>query len=133
MKYMLDTNICIYIIKQKPALVIDTFKKLEVGDVCISAITLAEMEYGVAKSQHKEKNKAALAAFLVPLEILSFSDKAAMFYGELRVNLERKGQLIGPYDLLIASQALATGLTLVTNNMSEFQRIPGLLVENWAG
>ncbi len=131
MKYMLDTNICIYIIKQKPPQVMQTFKKLQVGDVCISTITLAEMEYGVFKSLHRQKNQEALNAFLVPLDILPFSDKAAIVYGEVRAMLERKGLLIGPYDLLIASHALSKGLTIVTNNVSEFQRVPGLSVENW--
>jgi len=131
MKYMLDTNICIYIIKQKPPQVMETFKKLQVGDVCISTITLAELEYGVAKSLYRGRNQAALAAFLVPLDIIPFSDKAAIAYGDVRAALEKKGRIIGPYDLLLASQALSEGLTLVTNNLSEFQRVPGLLVENW--
>ncbi|RJX29531.1 MAG: type II toxin-antitoxin system VapC family toxin [Dethiobacter sp.] len=131
MKYMLDTNICIYIIKQKPPQVLETFQRLEVGDVCISTITLAELEYGVAKSLHREKNQTALAAFLVPLDILPFSDKAALACGKVRAALEKKGLLIGPYDLLISSHALSEGLTLVTNNLSEFQHIPGLPVENW--
>ena len=131
MRYMLDTNICIYIIKRQPSKVLKTFKKLQVGDVGLSSITLAELEYGVAKSRQKGRNQAALAAFLAPLEILSFSHEAAVVYGEVRSALEEKGMIIGPYDLLIASHALSEGLTLVTNNLSEFQRVPGLAVENW--
>lgn len=130
-KYLLDTDICIYIIKQKPQSVIGQFKKMEIGDVGISAITMAELEYGVAKSQQKEKNKIALAAFLVPLEILPFTANAATVYGELRTTLEKKGLPIGSHDLLIASQALAENIILVTNNLSEFTRIPDLRAESW--
>lgn len=130
-KYLLDTDICIYIIKQKPQSVIGQFKKMEIGDVGISAITMAELEYGVAKSQQKEKNKIALAAFLVPLEILPFTANAANVYGELRTTLEKKGLPIGSHDLLIASQALAENIILVTNNLSEFTRIPDLRAESW--
>ncbi|MDN5330880.1 MAG: tRNA(fMet)-specific endonuclease VapC [Tepidanaerobacteraceae bacterium] len=131
MKYMLDTNICIYIIKKKPTEVIERFKKLDIGDICISSITLAELWYGVEKSQYKEKNRAALAAFIAPFEILPFSDKAATSYGEIRAFLEKRGESIGAYDLLIAAHALSENLTLVTNNVREFARIPGLSVENW--
>ncbi|KXG75827.1 tRNA(fMet)-specific endonuclease VapC [Fervidicola ferrireducens] len=131
MKYMLDTNICIYIIKKKPTEVIERFKKLDIGDICISSITLAELWYGVEKSQYKEKNRAALAAFIAPFEILPFSDKAATSYGEIRAFLEKRGESIGAYDLLIAAHALSENLTLVTNNVREFAKIPGLSVENW--
>jgi tRNA(fMet)-specific endonuclease VapC len=132
MKYMLDTNICIYIIKKKPIKVLETLKKLEIGDICISSITLAELEYGVQKSQNREKNKIALAAFVAPLEILPFSDRAAIKYGEIRTALERKGQIIGAYDLLIAAHAISENLILVTNNVNEFGRIPELIIENWS-
>jgi tRNA(fMet)-specific endonuclease VapC len=131
MQYMLDTNICIYIIKKKPPKVIDTLMKLEIGDVCISAITLAELEYGVEKSQHCERNKIALIGFLTPLEILPFSDKSAVKFGEIRATLEKKGQVIGAYDLLIGAHAFSENLTLVTNNTKEFSRIPNLSLENW--
>ncbi len=104
MKYMLDTNICIYIIKKKPRKVLDTLKTLEIGDVCISTITLAELEYGVNKSQQEERNKIALINFLTPIEILPFSDSAAVIFGEIRASLEKRGQIIGAYDLLIAAQ-----------------------------
>ncbi|WP_231702655.1 type II toxin-antitoxin system tRNA(fMet)-specific endonuclease VapC [Desulfocucumis palustris] len=128
---MLDTNICIYIIKKKPIKVVETLKRLDIGDVCISTITLAELEYGVEKSQHREKNKIALTSFLSPLEILPFSEKAAAISGEIRATLEKKGQIIGAYDLLIAAHALSESLILVTNNTNEFKRIPSLTLQNW--
>lgn len=133
MIYMLDTDMCIYIIKRKPAAVLETLKKLDTGDVCVSAVTLAELAYGVAKSRQIERNTIALATFLAPLEILPFSDKAAVKYGEIRAALEKKGQVIGPYDLMIAAHALSENLILVTNNTGEFSRIPGLALQNWSG
>lgn len=129
---MLDTNICIYTIKKKPIKVLETLKRLDIGDVCISVITLAELEYGVEKSQQREKNKIALTGFLSPIEILPFSDNAAITFGEIRVALEKKGQMIGAYDLLIAAHALSENLTLVTNNTNEFSRVPSLSLQNWA-
>lgn len=131
MKYMLDTNICIYIIKKKPRKVFDIFKSLEVGDICISSVTLAELQYGVYKSQFVEKNKIALTAFLAPITILPFSDKAAVVYGNIRAELEKMGQPIGAYDLMIAAHALSERLVLASNNTKEFDRIQGLRVTNW--
>lgn len=131
MKYMLDTNICIYIIKQKPKAVFERFRNYQPGDICISSITLAELEYGVAKSMHKGKNKFALAGFLAPISILPFCDNAASVFGDIRVYLEKKGQVIDAYDMLIAAHALSENLTLLTNNVAEFHRIDGLLIENW--
>jgi tRNA(fMet)-specific endonuclease VapC len=131
MKYMLDTNICIYIIKKKPGKVLQTFQALNVGDVCISAITFAELQYGVYKSQQQKRNKVALLNFLTPIEILPFTDKAMSLYGEIRADLEKRGQIIGAYDLLIAAHALSENLVLVTNNTKEFNRIPKLRLQNW--
>jgi len=131
MKYMLDTNICIYIIKKKPKDVFFRFGKIPPGDICISSITLAELEYGVCKSADKTRNKTALAGFLVPVQILPFSENAAKVYGEIRARLEREGRVIGGYDMLIAAHAISEGLTLITNNVSEFGRIGELHVENW--
>ena len=131
MKYMLDTNICIYIIKKKPEKILQTFNSLNIGDVCISSITFAEMQYGIFKSQHREKNKIALINFLAPIEIMPFSDKSAVCYGEIRADLEIRGQIIGAYDLLIAAHALSENLTLITNNVKEFSKIKGLNVLNW--
>jgi len=129
---MLDTNICIYIIKKKPVKVLETLKSLAIGEVCISVITLAELMYGVEKSRQRERNKIALTSFLSPLEILPFSNQAAVIFGEIRAALEKKGQVIGAYDLLIAAHALSENLILVTNNTGEFSRIPGLSLQNWS-
>jgi tRNA(fMet)-specific endonuclease VapC len=131
MRYMLDTNICIYLIKKKPAQVLEKLKKLSIADVAISSITLAELEYGVAKSSQPQQNSEALHAFVAPLEILPFDDRAACRYGEIRAFLEGKGKVIGAMDMLIAAHAGSLGLTLATNNLREFQRVPGLEVENW--
>jgi len=131
MKYMLDTNICIYLIKQQQREVIDKFQGIALGDMAISTVTVAEMMYGVGKSQYKEKNKAALQAFLAPLEMVDFDFAAAQQYGVVRAYLEKTGKPIGAYDLMIAAHALSLGLVLVTNNEQVFQRIPDLILENW--
>jgi len=131
MRYMLDTNICIYLIKRQPREVIEKFQGIAPGEIAISSVTVAEMMYGVAKSQHKDKNKSALESFLAPLEIVDFDFKAAQHYGTVRAYLEKMGTPIGAYDLMIAAHALSLGLVLVTNNKREFQRIPDLIVENW--
>ena len=131
MKFLLDTNICIFIIKQKPPQVIKRFKNYDADDFGISAITLTELQFGVAKSQHKEKNQQALAEFILPLVVVEFTGDAALAYGEIRAELARKGQPMGALDMLIAAQALSANVTLVTNNVREFARVPGLIVENW--
>jgi tRNA(fMet)-specific endonuclease VapC len=132
MIYLLDTNICIYIIKKKPVNVLERFKELSLGSVGVSTITLAELEYGIRKSASPEKNLEALNQFLVPLDILSFDYEATIAYGKIRAELEKKGTPIGPLDTLIAAHALSLNLTLVTNNEKEFNRIVALKVENWA-
>lgn len=131
MRFMLDTNICIYIIQRKPPQVLSRLRTLDISDVAISSITLSELEYGVAKSSRPEQNRDALSAFLVPLEVVSFDQAAAFHYGEIRAFLERKGITIGAMDMLIASHARSLPVTLVTNNIREFSRIPGLQLENW--
>lgn len=131
MKLMLDTNICIAIIKRKPAKALEQFKAHQVGDIGISSVTLAELRYGVAKSQHRAKNQVALEEFLLPLEIAPFDDAATLAYGELRADLEKQGKPIGPLDMMIAAHALSLGVTLVTNNLREFFRVDGLSVVNW--
>jgi len=131
MRYMLDTNICIYLIKRQPREVIDKFQGIAPGEMAISSVTVAEMMYGVAKSQHKDKNKSALESFLAPLEIVDFDIKAAQHYGTVRAYLEKMGTAIGAYDLMIAAHALSLDLVLVTNNEREFQRISDLVIENW--
>ena len=133
MMYMLDTNICIYIIKHKPEKVIDRFLKLDPKDICISSITFAELSYGAEKSLAKIKNHIALTLFLSNLEIKSFDMKAAEEYGYVRAELEAKGLPIGPLDTEIAAHARSLGLILVTNNTREFERVEGLKVENWVG
>ena len=131
MKYMLDTNICIYIIKKRPVHVLSHLKKQNIEDVCISSVTLAELEYGVQKSQRIEQNSIALAEFVVPLDIVSFDENAALHLGKIRAFLEKKGTPIGEYDTMIAAHALALQVTLVTNNTKEFKRVPKLSIENW--
>ncbi|MEJ6480346.1 type II toxin-antitoxin system VapC family toxin [Nostoc punctiforme UO1] len=130
MRYLLDTNICIYLIKQKPQKVLDKFQTLSISDVGISSITIAELEYGVAKSQQQEKNRIALLQFLLPLEIVEFNQASATIYGSIRSDLENRGLVIGAMDMLIASHAVSLGVTLVTNNVREFSRISTLLLEN---
>ncbi len=132
MRYMLDTNMCIYIIKKKPSRVLERFKTFPVSEIGISAITLSELEYGISKSTKPNQNREALIEFLTPLEILPFDEGAARFYGEIRAHLEKKGNPIGAMDLLIASHALSLSVPLVTNDRRGFKGIPGLQVENWA-
>lgn len=129
--YLIDTNICIYLIKQNPETVIQKLKTLEPFQIKISAISVGELEYGVAKSQSVEKNRWKLLHFLSPFDIIPFEDHDAEIFGMIRANLEKSGKINGPYDLQIASQAISRNLTLVSNNLKEFSRIPGLMFENW--
>jgi tRNA(fMet)-specific endonuclease VapC len=132
MKFLLDTNICIYIIKQKPLEVLHKFKTYQVGDIGISSITVAELEFGVQKSQYPAKNQQALAQFLLPLKIVDFDNAAATIYGDIRAKLEKQGTPIGSLDTLIAAHALSLQVTLITNNIREFNRVPNLKIKNWA-
>ena len=131
MRVMLDTNTCIAIIKRKPPQALKRFTAYKVGEIGISWVTLAELEFGVAKSQHLEKNQAALDEFVLPLEIASFDREAARVYGRVRAALEKKGTPMGSLDVMIGAHALALGATLVTNNTREFSRIKGLTVVDW--
>jgi tRNA(fMet)-specific endonuclease VapC len=131
MRYLLDTNICIYIIKKAPPELYTHFRKLSVGDIGISAISYYELQFGVAKSLRPEENQLALTEFLAPLEVIDLPAAAASIFGDLRAFLHRQGTLIGNYDLLIAAHALYLGSTLITNNIKEFERVPGLKLENW--
>jgi tRNA(fMet)-specific endonuclease VapC len=131
MKIMLDTNICIYIIKRQPAAVLKRFLEYQVGDIGISSITLSELRYGVAKSTHREKNTKALDEFIIPLEVISFDEAAAHIYGDIRATLEKAGTPIGAMDMLIAAHAVSLGIPLVTNNTREFVRIPALNIIDW--
>lgn len=131
MKYMLDTDTCIYIVKKKPENVLKRFQKIKIGNISISSVTLAELMHGVYKSQHPQKNKKALEEFILPLEIISFDEAASDCYGNIRTYLEKKELPIGPLDLMIAAQALSSNSILVTNNKKEFSCIPKLVIENW--
>jgi tRNA(fMet)-specific endonuclease VapC len=131
MKWVLDTNVCIAIIRRRPESVLKRLRGKAIGQVGISSITLAELEFGAAKSQRSEQSRLALAEFLLPLEIAPFDDAAAAVYGSVRAALEKKGKPIGPLDTLIAAHSLALGAVLVTHNTREFARVPGLSVEDW--
>lgn len=131
-EFMLDTNICIYVIKQKPRQVVERLAQTSVSDIGISSITLSELEYGVCKSSRPEQNQTALIEFLAPLEVLPYDDMAAQHYGELRSHLETQGTPIGSPDVLIAAHARSVRCTLVTNNTAEFSRVPNLKLDNWA-
>lgn len=129
-KYMLDTNIVIYVIKRKPIELLDLFN-LHAGQMSISSITLAELLHGAEKSAKPEHNMRQVEDFISRLEVLEYGIKAAAHYGSIRASLERLGTPIGINDLHIAGHARSEGLILVTNNMREFERVDGLCVENW--
>ena len=131
MKYLLDTNIVAYIINERPFEVLTKFQSLSKNEISISSIVVAELWFGVAKSHKKEQNKLALESFLAPLTIIDFDSAAAKFYGLIRADLENKGVVIGSNDMLLAAHAISLGLTLVTNNAREFERVEGLKIENW--
>jgi tRNA(fMet)-specific endonuclease VapC len=131
MKLLLDTNICIYIIKQQPPAVLERFLEYQIGDIGISSITLSELRYGVAKSTHREKNAKALDEFIIPLEVLPYDEAAAHVYGDIRATLEKAGTPIGSMDILIAAHAVSLGIPLVTNNTREFLRVPSLNIVDW--
>ena len=130
LKYMLDTSIAIYTIKNRPEQVRQAFKQHE-NQMCISAVTLGELIYGAERSSQPERNLADIQGLIARLEIAPFEDHASEHFGQLRAESYRIGQPIGPYDMMIAGHARAMGLILVTNNMKEFERVPGLRVENW--
>ena len=131
MRFMLDTDSCIVLIKRKPAKMLEKLTSHVPGDVGLSTVTLAELRYGVAKSTQKETNSRALDEFLLPLEIADFDTNAAVAYGQVRVTLEKAGTPIGPLHTQIGAHAFSLGAILVTHNMREFRRIPGLVVEDW--
>jgi tRNA(fMet)-specific endonuclease VapC len=131
MRFMLDTNACIFLIRQKYPRLLQRVVQCAPSDLGLSAITLAELEYGVAKSSQPDRNRQALAEFLLPLEIAAFDDRAARTYGAVRAHLEGRGMPIGSLDTLIGAHALSLGVTLVTNNTREFARIAGLQVKDW--
>ena len=132
MRYMLDTNICIYAIKHRPPQVLERLKEHEPSEICISAITYAELVHGVKKSAAVEKNRLALTLLLSNIEIIDFDSNAANEYGNIRAALEKAGTPIGPLDMMIAGHARSLSYTVVTNNVREFERVSGLRIENWA-
>lgn len=131
MRYLLDTNICIYIANRKPPGVLARLQRLKAGDVGMSVITYLELVFGAWKSQHRESNLQRIQELERHIPVLPLDTKAGRHYGQLRTELQKKGAPIGAYDLLIAAHALSLGLTLVTNNSREFRRVPHLMVENW--
>ena len=131
MKYMLDTNIVIYAKNRRPPGVIERMLQQKPDDLCISAVTLAELEFGASKSSNPARNRMALTLFLTGMRVLPFDAPAAREYGDIRHDLSSRGAVIGGNDMLIAAQARSLGLTLVTNNTREFERIDGLKLENW--
>jgi len=130
LKYMLDTNICIYTIKQKPLVVKEAFKK-HIGMMCISTITMTKLFYGAEKSLYPAKNIAVIEGFIAQLQVLTFDEEAATHTAQLRAELARVGTPIGAYDTMIAGHARSRGLIVVTNNTHEFERVSGLRIENW--
>ena len=133
MKYLFDTNICIYLINKKFEYLIDRVEKYGIENIGISSITIAELEYGIAKSSspHKEENRVALLEFLLPFKFIDFNQNDAYEYGRIRQDLQLQGKIIGNMDILIGSQAVSRELILVTNNEKEFKRIENLEIENW--
>ncbi len=128
---MLDTNICIYIIKNRPESVKERFQEFEIGELCISSISVSELMYGVYKSKYIEKNFMAIESFLMPFDIVDYDYGASIEYGKIRADLEKKGQVIGGMDMQIAAHAKALNMVLVTNNSKEFIRVNGLEIDNW--
>ncbi|HRJ51560.1 MAG TPA: type II toxin-antitoxin system VapC family toxin [Candidatus Thiothrix moscowensis] len=133
MNYLLDTNICIYLIKRKPPEVLQRFRQLQPGSVFISSVTTSELYYGAQKSQRVQTNLEALNNFLLPFRIVDYDESATFLYGELRADLEKRGQPIGSLDMMIAAHALSLDVPLVTNNTKEFERVKGLKLDNWVG
>ncbi len=130
-KYLMDTNICIYIMNKRPIEIIHKFKKFDAGEIGVSTITVSELQYGVAKSKNRGLNQQRVEEFLSPLEIIPYDEAAANIYGDIRHKVEKYGKTIGPLDMLIAAHAISRNLTLITNNEKEFKRVTNLKVENW--
>ena len=131
MRYMLDTNIIVYAKNARPEIVLKRFQQYNPGDLCISAITMAELEYGVFNSSKPKQNRLALLMFLSNIDGIPFDMDAAKVYGQIRHDLKEKGELIGANDLLIAAHAKSLGFTLITNNTREYGRVEGLKLNNW--
>lgn len=129
--HLLDTNICVAVIRLRSPRVLSQLQRMTPGGVGVSIITVSELEFGAAKSLHPQRNRSALEQFLLPLEILEYKAAAAVHYGDIRARLEKAGTPIGPLDTLIAAHARSLNAALVTNNLGEFRRVPGLKVEDW--
>jgi len=129
--YLIDTNTCIFLKNKKPVHVLEKLKSVLNQNVFVSSLTIAEMQFGVYNSQNIEKNRISLTEFLAPFQIIEFDDRDAEYFGKIRAELKQRGELIGPYDMLIAAQAVARKLILVTNNTKEFARVPDLVFEDW--
>ena len=132
MRFLLDTIMCVSLIRRQSAAILSRLTRLPIEVVGVSSITVAELQYGVQKSGRPQENQQALDQFLIPLAILPFDYDASIVYGRIRVYLEAQGTPIGSLDTLIAAHAVSQGLTLVTSNMGEFERVPDLYVEDWS-
>jgi tRNA(fMet)-specific endonuclease VapC len=130
-RYMLDTDICSYVMRRSNDAVLKQLQRVHVSDVCISVSTKSELSYGVEVSPRREQDETALSAFLAHVDVLDFPDEAALQYAKIRAGLRARGQMIGANDLFIAAHARSLGLTLVTNNTDEFAWVPQLAIENW--
>lgn len=131
MKYLIDTNICIYVIKRRPIEVLQRLQQFKTKDIAISSITTSELYHGIQKSQQIAKNTEALNNFLLPFDIVAYDELASVIYGDIRASWEKQGNIIGPLDLMIAAHALSLNVPVVTNNVKEFERVEGLEVVNW--
>jgi len=131
MRFLLDTNICIYVINKRPPHVIERFRRFPPRDLGVSTVTVSEPCFGVTKSNRPDENRKALSLFLTPLDVTPYDHEAARIHGDIRVDLERKGQPIGPLDTMIAAHALSLEVPVVTNSVNEFRRVNGVLIENW--
>ena len=132
MKYLIDTNICIYLMNHHPPEVLERFRKVGVGKIAISSITVSELHYGARKSGRIKKNIKRIEEFIYPFDVLAYDEAASQEYGKIRAHLEKNGLVIGPLDMLIAAHAVSRHLILITNNTQEFKRVTSLQVENWA-
>ena len=130
--YLLDTNICIFAIKQKSKSLLETIHNNVKNGIYVSALTVAELEHGISNSQYVERNRLGLLKFLSPFQILDFTEKDSIPYGQIKTVLKKDGNIIGPIDLLLASQAISNNLIFVTNNTKEFERVPNLQIEDWS-
>ena len=131
MRYMLDTNICIYLTKHRNRRLLERFRACRIGEIGISSVVYSELRFGCEGSRERDRSLEKLGELLAPIEIVPFGERAADAFGVIRQHLKERGRPVGPFDTLIAAHAIAESCTLVTHNLREFKRIPGLVVENW--